>query len=100
MQVRRFDHEPHAFAQTRGTVRPQAEQIAEGSATSNSQRIDQSTTRTEDSQLASLIEGTRSFSDIRSDAVEAAREKVAQGHFATRESAEQLAATELRNEYF
>jgi hypothetical protein len=102
MQIRRFDHEPHAYADPQGPVRSAGEQGGASAANSVGSRTDQSTPRTDrsDAQLASLIERFRSVPEIRSDAVEAAREKVARGDFTTRQAAEQLAATDLRNQYF
>ncbi|HWL07252.1 MAG TPA: hypothetical protein VNQ76_02450 [Planctomicrobium sp.] len=101
MQVHRFEHDPHAYAKPHGTIRSAPEQIGEKSQSTNVTRIDQSNTKTDAGSPLSVLTGQLSnVENVRSDVVAAAREKVAQGLFDTRESAEQLAASDLRHDYF
>lgn len=101
MQVQRFEHDRHPFAQPHGTTRSATEQSGERTISSSSTRIDQPRTTSEaDAPLSALKERLRGVSKVRSDVVAAAREKVAQGLFDTRASIEKLAASELRHNYF
>ncbi len=101
MQVQRFEHDRHPFAQPHGTTRPAIEQAGEKTVSSNSPRVDRPRTTSESgSQLSALTERLNGVSKVRSDVVAAAREKLAQGLFDTRASIEKLAASELRHDYF
>lgn len=102
MQIQRFDHEPHPYPDPQGPVRAAGGQSGVGPVLSSPKRSDQPAARTETagSPLVNLLERLKSVPDIRSHAVDAAREKVARGDYTTRAAAEQLAATNLRHEYF
>lgn len=101
MQIRRLDQQTSSYGPARGTGRSSAGQTGVEVDRSNSHPIDHSTVRTEsETRLASLRTHLQSTATVRSDAVQAARSKVAEGYFATRASAEQLAATNLQNDYF
>jgi len=101
MQIRRFEHDPHAGLPPQGTHRSASGQSLNGSVSSNSTRIDQVSTKTDaGSPLSALTERLGSVQKVRSEIVAAARERVAAGLYETRESAEQLAASELRHDFF
>ncbi|WP_437227801.1 hypothetical protein SH661x_000562 [Planctomicrobium sp. SH661] len=102
MQIRRYDTESHGYAQPKSALRVSGEQSGKSQATSGVSRADlvPNTAGTSDSRLAGLTARLKNLPQIRTSAVEAAREKLARGEFTTRQAAQQLAATDLRNEFF
>jgi hypothetical protein len=101
MQIRRIEHEPHAYAPPKGPLGP-AGKGGTGAVSARPSAVSSSQTNTETSgsQLATLRERLKTVPGIRSDAVKAAREKLARGDFLTRNAAEQMAATKLHDDYF
>ncbi len=99
MQVRRF--EADSLYLPRGTSRPAAEQAGDRSELTQTTRTTGSNSKTEyASALTPFLDQLSDIPRVRADVIDAAREKVAQGFFDTRGTAEQLAATTLRHEYF
>lgn len=101
MQIRRIDNEPHLQAQPNVTSRAHSGAQENGGVSQTHQQEGNSALRTEaDAQLVSLVERMKTQINIREDVVTAAKEKIASGYFSTRASAEQLAGSKLRLNYF
>jgi hypothetical protein len=100
MQIRRIEHEPHAYTAPKGPVGPAGQGGTSSSIRPAAVSSMQTNTETSGSQLVNLRERLKTVPGIRSDAVKAAREKLARGDFLTRNAAEQMAATKLHDDYF
>ncbi|WP_437191305.1 hypothetical protein [Planctomicrobium sp. SH527] len=101
MQIRRIDNEPHLQAQPNATPRAHAESQGNDGVSQTRQQAGNSALRTEaDAQLTTLVERLKTHINVREDVVAAAKEKLAAGSFSTRASAEQLAGSNLRLNYF
>jgi len=102
MQIRRFDLEPHNYSEPKGQVRSTTEQSVGGASGVEGSGGERSTFRTtgRDSRWTELVERFQSSPLVRVGAVEAAKAKLARGEFGTREAAERLANTELKQEFF
>lgn len=102
MQIHRYDLDPHYFAQPKVVLRGPGNQSSVDNAVTKGASHDQTKAKSEqtDPRIAALAGKVQQLPVIRASLVEAAREKVARGDFSTREAAQQLATTSLRNEIF
>lgn len=102
MQVHRYDSDAHGYHPSRVTARAAGDQGASGNVAATSSPASASTPNPEisDSRMATLVARLKAVPEIRTSAVEAAREKIAGGEFSTREAVWQLAASHLRTEVF
>jgi len=102
MQIHRYDSDAHGYHPPRVAARAAGDQGAAGSVAATSSPASASTPNPEisDSRMATLVARLKAVPEIRTSAVEAAREKIAGGEFSTRESVWQLAASNLRTEIF
>lgn len=95
MQIHRYEHEPHVFADSTGSRPVSANGVVLQGI--HSRGTDASGS---DGSLSPLLLALRQFPQTRTDAIEVARQKVASGAYLTPQAAAELAGSELRNEFF
>jgi len=102
MQIHRYDNDPHGYAQPKSVTRSLADQrgIDRTEGVDSRQVASTSPSGSSDSRLTALSARLKNLSEIRADAVEFARSKIARGEYLTQQAARQLADSELQHEIF